>query len=103
MPTTTISAPPRPPSASPPPGALRRWLEFHYARSGVAEYWLVKPHPYFVEVLRNGEGNFSTVQVCNEGGLLQSPAFPKLALNLGEIFAQLPTQPPQSLDQPKVK
>jgi Uma2 family endonuclease len=65
-----------------------------YARSGVAEYWLVTPHPFLVEVLRNVSGSFSIAQVCNEHDSLRSPAFPDFSLDLAELFAQLPPQPP---------
>ena len=65
-----------------------------YAHSGVAEYWLVTPHPFLVEVLRNVNGSFSIAQVCNEHDTLKSPAFPDLSLDLAELFAQLPPQPP---------
>ena len=64
-----------------------------YARAGVAEYWLITPHPFMVEVLRHRDGLYTTVQVCTEHDILRSPAFPELNLHLQEIFDGLPPQP----------
>lgn len=65
-----------------------------YARSGVAEYWLVTPHPFIVEVLHNQNGIFSTVGSYTETGTLRSPGFPTIALDLERLYASLPPQPP---------
>ena len=65
-----------------------------YGRCGVAEYWLVTPHPFMVEVLHNQGGLFTTQRVYTERDVLRSPSFPTLALDLRELFAQLPPQPP---------
>jgi len=65
-----------------------------YGRAGVPEYWLVTPHPPMLEVLQNRDGLFTTVGAHSETGVLISPAFPELRLELGPIFASLPPQPP---------
>lgn len=64
-----------------------------YARSGVAEYWLVTPHPPLIEVLRNVDGCFSYVGAFTEAHMLRSGVFPQLALDLSKVFADLPPQP----------
>ena len=65
-----------------------------YARTGVAEYWLVTPYPFMVEVLHNRQGVFSAVGAYTESDTLHSPGFPALRLELGPLYASLPTQPP---------
>jgi len=55
---------------------------------------IVTPHPFLVEVLQNVNGSYSIVQVYCERGILKSPACPNVTLKLGEIFDQLPPQPP---------
>ncbi|MBX3168072.1 MAG: Uma2 family endonuclease [Candidatus Eremiobacteraeota bacterium] len=64
-----------------------------YGKSGVAEYWLVTPHPFMVEVLRNVGGLYITERVYTERDILHSPAFPELRLELATIYANLPPQP----------
>jgi len=64
-----------------------------YGKFGVAEYWLVTPHPFMVEVLRNAGGLYVTEKVYTEQHILRSPSFPELSLDLAEIFANLPPQP----------
>ncbi|MCA9795268.1 MAG: Uma2 family endonuclease [Candidatus Eremiobacteraeota bacterium] len=65
-----------------------------YAAHGVSEYWLVTPSPLLVEVLENVEGAFVTRGVYSDGQTLPSPRFPELELNLDEVLAALPPQPP---------
>lgn len=65
-----------------------------YAREGVAEYWLVTPHPLMVEVLENRDGAFVTRGAYSEEHHLKSPRFPDLEIDLAEILAGLPPQPP---------
>ena len=65
-----------------------------YARAGVAEYWLVTPHPFMVEVLHNREGIFSLVGSYTESDVLRSPGFPGISLNLERVYASLPPEPP---------
>lgn len=65
-----------------------------YARAGVAEYWIITPHPFMVEVMRLGNGTFATVGSYTETGRLRSPEFPGLELDLNELYATLPPQPP---------
>lgn len=64
-----------------------------YGKFGVAEYWLVTPHPFMVEVLRNAGGLYVTDKVYTEQHTLRFPAFPDLNLDLAEVFANLPPQP----------
>lgn len=64
-----------------------------YARSGVNECWLVTPHPFMLEVLHNREGVFSAVGAYTEHGILRSPGFPTVALDLSRLYASLPPQP----------
>lgn len=61
-----------------------------YARAGVAEYWLVTPHPYLFEVLRNRDGVYEIAGVYSDQDRLVSPAFPHLKLDLAEIYQLLP-------------
>lgn len=65
-----------------------------YARAGVAEYWLLTPHPFIVEVMRLDTGVFSTAGSYTETGKLRSPGFPDLELDLSQLYASLPVQPP---------
>lgn len=65
-----------------------------YARAGVAEYWLITPHPFMVEVMRLGNGMFATAGSYTETGRLCSCEFPELELDLSELYATLPPQPP---------
>lgn len=65
-----------------------------YARAGVAEYWLITPHPFMVEVMRLDNGMFATAGSYTEAGRLGSPEFPDLELDLSELYATLPPQPP---------
>jgi Uma2 family endonuclease len=65
-----------------------------YARVGVPEYWVITPHPFMIEVLRLERGLFSTTGSYTELGILKSPGFPELELDLAELYATLPPQPP---------
>lgn len=65
-----------------------------YAKSGVAEYWMVTPHPPLIEVLKNVDGSFMFVGTFTEKHVLRSAVFPQLALDLSKVFADLPPQPP---------
>ncbi|MBI3928162.1 MAG: Uma2 family endonuclease [Armatimonadetes bacterium] len=65
-----------------------------YSRQGVREYWLVTPHPLVVEVLENIGEAFVTRGAYSEEHHLRSPRFPDLDIDLAEIFAGLPPQPP---------
>ena len=65
-----------------------------YGRVGVPEYWLVTQHPPMVEVLSNNAGLFTTVGAYTDKDTLLSPSFPTLRLDLGSVFADLPSQPP---------
>ena len=69
-----------------------------YARSGVAEYWLVTPHPFLFEVLSNRQGRFEIAGVYSEKDRFQSHRFPQLSLDLMDIHRALPY--PQELREP---
>ncbi|MBT9585829.1 Uma2 family endonuclease [bacterium] len=64
-----------------------------YARAGVAEYWLVTPHPAMIEVLHNDNFSFRVAGSYTERDPLHSVVFPHLKFDLGPIFADLPDQP----------
>lgn len=64
-----------------------------YGRHGIEEYWLVTPHPFMVEVLRNVDGLYTIIGIYTEKDVLSSPAFPELQLDLGEIYRNIPQQP----------
>jgi Uma2 family endonuclease len=65
-----------------------------YANFQVPEYWLVTQQPLMVEVLQNQSGSFVTRGAYDESHILQSPRFPDLQLDLGEIARALPPQDP---------
>jgi Uma2 family endonuclease len=65
-----------------------------YAQHHVPEYWLVTQQPFIIEVLANEKGVFATRGAYDQDGILLSPRFPELRLNLSEIAAELPPQPP---------
>ena len=69
-----------------------------YARAGVSEYWLVTPHPFLFEVLRNRSGIFEISGVYSEQDRLKSPTFPDLQLDLAELYRAMPW--PQELREP---
>lgn len=58
-----------------------------FARTGVAEYWVVDPELEAVAVYR-GKGELPRVAELSleEGDKLRSPLFPGLSIPLGEIF-----------------
>ena len=57
-----------------------------YAKYGVPEYWIVDPDSKTVEVLSWTESGYRTEAVIPRSGMLNSPLFPSLNLNLAEIF-----------------
>lgn len=65
-----------------------------YARCGVKEYWLVTPHPFLIEVMRNVSGMYTVSGTYTEEHELVSPVFPQLKLELASVLANLPPQPP---------
>ena len=63
-----------------------------YARSGVPEVWLVTPYPSMIEVYRlDGEG-YRLAGTYTRDDTLKSPGFPKLKLNLEDVF-DFPLEP----------
>jgi len=68
-----------------------------YARSGVAEVWLVTPYPWLVEVyLLDGE-TYRFVTGYTKGDTLASPTFPELSIDLDRIF-DFPIPPEQRIE-----
>lgn len=58
-----------------------------YAKHGVKEYWIVDPVGRYIELYtRSEEGHFYLLADFDEAAPLTSPLFPKLQLNLGQMF-----------------
>jgi len=62
---------------------LKRTL---YARSGVAEYWLVDPDSKSIEVLTLSPKGYQAAGRYEQGQTLRSPLLAGLSIPLGEIF-----------------
>lgn len=69
-----------------------------YAKSGVAEYWLVQPNPPLIEVLQLVGDSYRIAGVFTEKDTLRSPRFPELAIDLSEAFT-LPVPPEEQVDE----
>ncbi len=69
-----------------------------YARSGVAEYWLIQPYPAVVEVLRLDGDSYRIAGVYTDRDHLYSPTFPELTLDLAEVFT-LPVPIAERIDE----
>ena len=65
-----------------------------YGAFGVAECWLVTPHPFMFEVYVNQPGTFARLAAVSETGTFRSQVFPDLKLDLAELFAQLRVSAP---------
>jgi Uma2 family endonuclease len=63
-----------------------------YARSGVAEYWIVTPWPSLVELLLLKDGKYQVHQVFEKTQELVSPTFPELKIALKDVFS-FPLEP----------
>jgi Uma2 family endonuclease len=85
------------------PGTRRRDLgrkRAVYDREGVQEYWMVDPVAESTTVLRRprtgaGLTNVS-VLTLEDGGVLESPLFPRLRIRLREVFPVSGTRSPRS-------
>jgi len=53
-----------------------------YARSGVAEHWLVTPRPFLLEILSLKDGAYFIAGVYTESDRFRSPRFPGLEIDL---------------------
>ena len=72
-----------------------------YARSGVAEYWLVSPFPSYVEVLSLDGPGYRVWRVFQREDILRSKLFPGLEVNLPEVF-DFPLEPEElELSRPR--
>jgi len=69
-----------------------------YARSGVAEYWLIQPYPAVVEVLRLDGDSYRIAGAYTDRDQLHSPTFPELILDLAEVFT-LPVPAEEQIDE----
>lgn len=69
-----------------------------YARCGIAEYWLVQPHPALIEVLHLVNGEYRIAGAYTDAETLHSPTFPELALDLAEVFT-LPVPLAEQIDE----
>ncbi len=69
-----------------------------YARSGIAEYWLVQPYPGVVEVLQLAGDAYRIAGVYTDAETLRSPTFPDLVLDLTAAFT-LPVPPEEQIDE----
>ncbi len=58
----------------------------HYARHGVAEFWLIDPKGKTVEILRLKEGAFERVARLTFGDNITSPLFPGLSLPVAGLW-----------------
>ncbi len=69
-----------------------------YARAGVKEVWLATPWPSLVEVYRLDGKTYRLVKAYKKDDVLRSPRFPKLRVNLAEVF-DLPVPPEKGQEQ----
>lgn len=65
-----------------------------YARAGIAEYWIVTPDPFLVEVLSWTPEGYLHRGTFSGTDLVKSAVFPDLVLDLGEVQSGLPEPPP---------
>ena len=71
-----------------------------YAQVGVAEFWLVTPHPGLVEVLELRDGRYTIAGTFLPEDTLTSPTFPELRLALPNVF-DFPIEPDEQIDMVK--
>ncbi len=57
-----------------------------YARHGVKEVWLVTPEPSMVELLVLHAGKFTLEKTYGDDGVIESPSFPGLRIDLSSVF-----------------
>ncbi len=69
-----------------------------YARSGIPEYWIVKPYPPMVEVLQLAGGSYRVAGVYTETERLRSPTLPELVVDLDAAFT-LPVSANEQIDE----
>ena len=74
-----------------------------YARSVVAEYWIVTPFPSIVEVFTLEAGGYRLSGAFEKSEALVSPAFPDLALPLEDVFmfSLEPGEEPPAVREPR--
>jgi len=62
-----------------------------YEEAGVKEYWIVMPGPKaFFQYILNKECRYTSSRPLTEGDAVITPILPGFALNLDELFGQLP-------------
>jgi len=66
-----------------------------YARSGIAECWIVTPFPYLVEVFELKDDYYRLWKAFGRADTLRSPAFPDLSLELESVF-DFPIEPEEA-------
>ncbi len=71
-----------------------------YARSGVREYWIVKPYPAWIEVLQLDGDSYRVRHVFRKEDTLRSPLFPGLEIPLEPVF-DFPIPPEEQIDMVK--
>ena len=64
----------------------RTYKKTLYARHGVREYWIVDPEEKTVEVMTLGKAGFESSGVHGKQGVLRSPLFTGLSINLSDVF-----------------
>lgn len=69
-----------------------------YARYGVSEYWIARPHPAVLEVLTLDAGSYRVHATYDATDTLESPAFPGLKLPLHDVF-DLPIPPEERVQE----
>lgn len=58
-----------------------------YMRSGIREYWIVDPiNGQFLQYIFNSERELENVNILNGVGMIESPTFAGLSLDLAMIF-----------------
>ncbi len=59
-----------------------------YSKYGVREYWIVDPATKTVEIAVNKSGSLTTCGVYHDNGIVFSPSFPTLKVDLDALFEE---------------
>ncbi|MGA1193712.1 MAG: Uma2 family endonuclease [Kiritimatiellia bacterium] len=68
-----------------------------YERFKVKEYWIITPLPGVIEVYQLKKGKLTSWNNFSVGDELTSPAFPKLAIDLADVFDLRPSSDQRQL------